>query len=96
MSILMQVRKPETPSAARGHHAPPPDQQTCSRCQGLLVDDLFMDMEEGGLLWEPGRRCLNCGNIVFAGRLHGLVDPGRASTTEPGNRENAKVCPEVT
>ncbi len=43
-----------------------PGHSHCPRCQGLLVTDQFMDMEQGGFMWGCGWRCVNCGNIVFA------------------------------
>jgi hypothetical protein len=38
---------------------------TCQRCQGLMVADHCIDMEEGGrYLWLSAWRCMNCGDIV--------------------------------
>ena len=37
----------------------------CERCQGLLVQDHFMDMRdlsEG--MWVASSRCMNCGHAV--------------------------------
>ena len=36
----------------------------CQRCQGAMVVDYFVDLEESGALWMSGWRCLICGNIV--------------------------------
>ena len=37
----------------------------CQRCQGLMIEDHFIDMEEGGRhLWLCAWRCLNCGDVV--------------------------------
>ena len=37
---------------------------TCHRCQGLIVEDYFFDMEEAfGHLWIKGWRCLICGDV---------------------------------
>lgn len=38
---------------------------TCERCQGLMVVDHFIDMQDGGgSLWLRAWRCMNCGDIV--------------------------------
>jgi len=37
---------------------------TCVRCQGLMVEDHFLDMEGGyGEMWARSRRCMNCGYV---------------------------------
>ncbi len=37
---------------------------TCGRCQGLLVEDYFFDMQEAfGHLWIKGWRCVSCGDV---------------------------------
>ena len=36
----------------------------CQRCQGTMVVDYFVDLEESGELWMSGWRCLMCGNVV--------------------------------
>lgn len=39
----------------------------CSRCQGLLVRDHFLDFEGTiGHMWANGYRCMNCGNVLDA------------------------------
>ncbi len=36
----------------------------CSRCQGLMVSDHFLDFEGTiGHMWASGYRCMNCGNV---------------------------------
>lgn len=36
----------------------------CSRCQGLMVEDQFLDLEGGyGEMWTTSLRCLNCGHV---------------------------------
>lgn len=36
----------------------------CSRCQGLLVRDHFLDFDGTiGHMWAYGYRCMNCGNV---------------------------------
>ncbi len=36
----------------------------CTRCQGTMVIDYFLDMEESGEVWMPGWRCLMCGEVI--------------------------------
>ncbi len=36
----------------------------CGRCQGLMISDRFIDLEETGHLWMAGWRCMNCGHVV--------------------------------
>lgn len=37
----------------------------CTRCQGLMVADHLIDMQESYLpMWMRGWRCIACGNIV--------------------------------
>ena len=36
---------------------------TCTRCQGLLLEEHMIDMEAGyGEMWSRGWRCVNCGH----------------------------------
>lgn len=37
---------------------------TCTRCQGLMVTDSFIDLNETGHLWMSGWRCMNCGHVA--------------------------------
>ncbi|HJT20869.1 MAG TPA: hypothetical protein VJ746_10390 [Nitrospira sp.] len=38
---------------------------TCTRCEGLMVPDHLIDMQESGIpMWMKGWRCVSCGNIV--------------------------------
>lgn len=38
---------------------------TCQRCQGLMVEDHLLDMEEAcGRPWIRGWRCVSCGDVV--------------------------------
>ncbi len=42
----------------------------CQRCQGLMVVDHFIDMQDdSGHLWLRGWRCVNCGDVVEPGIL---------------------------
>jgi hypothetical protein len=37
----------------------------CTRCDGLMVTDNLVDMEESSIpMWMKGWRCVSCGNIV--------------------------------
>lgn len=58
----------------------------CSRCQGLMVDEMLFNPSEGvSHTWVPVLRCLNCGNLEDAlirlarglsGRLGRRTRPG--------------------
>ena len=51
----------------------------CERCEGLMLEDDFIDMEESCEgMWLRAWRCLNCGHaadsVMLANRkLHALV-----------------------
>lgn len=36
----------------------------CPKCEGLMIYEKFMDMEESSNFYFYGWRCLSCGNIV--------------------------------
>jgi hypothetical protein len=37
----------------------------CARCNGLMVDDSLIDIQESSIpMWMNGWRCMSCGNIV--------------------------------
>ena len=37
----------------------------CPCCQGLMIEDDFLDFEgTGGFMWMKGWRCVNCGHAV--------------------------------
>jgi uncharacterized OB-fold protein len=39
---------------------------TCTRCQGCMAKDYFLDlMESAESMWMAGWRCLNCGNVLY-------------------------------
>ena len=43
---------------------------SCSRCNGCMVEDYMLDMEDSsGPMWQRAWRCMNCGN-VFDSVLH--------------------------
>ena len=36
----------------------------CRRCQGLMIEDLFLDFEGTyEFMWTTSRRCVNCGHV---------------------------------
>ena len=36
----------------------------CSRCQGLMIEEHFLDMEGAfGEMWTTSLRCMNCGHV---------------------------------
>ena len=38
---------------------------SCERCQGMMVEDHLMDIEESaGLMWVIVWRCVNCGHAI--------------------------------
>ncbi len=36
----------------------------CWRCDGLMVADDLVDMEDGANLWQRGVRCVICGEVL--------------------------------
>jgi hypothetical protein len=37
----------------------------CTRCDGLMVVDNLIDMQESSIpMWMKGWRCVSCGNII--------------------------------
>jgi len=36
----------------------------CTRCQGTMIVDHFVDMATSGEIWMPGWRCLMCGEVL--------------------------------
>ena len=67
----------------------------CIRCQGLMVEDQFFDLEgTHGFMWMKGWRCMNCGHAVDPlieanHRLHEATVLGRSS--EEPKHEKAHV-----
>ena len=58
----------------------------CSRCQGCMVEDYLLDMEESsGPMWLQAWRCMNCGNVFDSvleqnRRTHGSQAPSGNET----------------
>ena len=67
----------------------------CRRCQGLMVEDHFFDLEgTHGFMWMKGWRCMNCGHAADPlreanRRLHDATVFGRPS--EEPKHEKAHV-----
>jgi hypothetical protein len=70
----------------------------CRRCQGLMIPDRFLDLEETGYLWMTGWRCMNCGDVVDHVTEHnrklqaqGLVEVGTTKRIieQPGTSSKA-------
>lgn len=41
---------------------------SCSRCQGLMIVNAFIDMDDdSGQLWLGAARCVNCGEVADLG-----------------------------
>jgi hypothetical protein len=49
----------------------------CERCDGLLVIDHYIDIEESGGLWIEAWRCTSCGNVIDhqIARHHTMANP---------------------
>ncbi len=66
----------------------------CSRCQGLMVVDHFLDFCGGyGEMWSGGWRCVNCGAIhdplSAQNRLAQQKELAAASSTASDYRDDA-------
>ncbi len=52
---------------------------SCSRCQGLMVKEHFLDFDGTiGHMWASGYRCMNCGNVHDP-----IIEQHRRSRPEP-------------
>lgn len=61
----------------------------CTRCQGLMVADDLLDMQESYLpMWMRGLRCIACGNIVdpLINRNRLMGQPGVERSLKPKPR----------
>lgn len=67
----------------------------CPKCQGVMVVDYFLDMEDSDEVWMPGWRCLSCGNVVDPlienHRQRQQTQPDLLGTTE--SPSNPRVFP---
>ena len=62
----------------------------CERCQGLMVEDHFLDIDSSEKCWMRAWRCPSCGNVMDAliaeHRRHyrgRMKRPGRAAHRFP-------------
>jgi hypothetical protein len=52
---------------------------TCSRCNGCMVEDFLLDMEDSsGPMWLQANRCMNCGNVAEKVLEHNRLTQGAA------------------
>ncbi len=66
----------------------------CVRCQGTMVTDYFIDMENSGELWMPGWRCLACGEVVDPVIMkHRLIQEKTPEVAEAATRKKRKTLP---
>ena len=69
----------------------------CTRCQGLMVEEQFFDLEgTQGFMWMKGWRCMNCGHaadpvIEVNHRLHKATVLVRSSE-EPEHANEQVYC----
>ncbi len=57
---------------------------TCTRCQGLMVEDYLLDIQNpGGDLWVRAWRCINCGAIQEP-----VIDLNRRAASPAGSRDS--------
>jgi hypothetical protein len=53
---------------------------TCTRCQGYMAKDYFLDlMESSEDMWLAGWRCLNCGHVLDPVMERNRLGPGVAA-----------------
>lgn len=45
----------------------------CNRCQGLMVEDRFLDILSSGDRWVFAWRCAACGNVEDAQTRHNRI-----------------------
>ena len=61
---------------------------TCSRCNGCMVEDFLLDMEDSsGPMWLQAKRCMNCGNVAEKVLEHNRQTQG-AALQRPGCQGN--------
>lgn len=76
---------------------------TCTRCQGCMAKDHFMDLLESSEdMWLAGWRCLNCGHVYdpvmernrLRHEMAAVVSTGRVpSHNRIGTQEQGDVIP---
>ena len=56
---------------------------TCTRCQGCMAKDHFLDlMESAESMWMAGWRCLNCGNVLDPVMERNRLGQGMAQSSQ--------------
>jgi hypothetical protein len=68
---------------------------TCTRCQGYMAKDHFLDlMESAEDMWLAGWRCLNCGHVLDPVMERNRLGPGLAAVAstvrEPGQKMESR------
>ena len=57
---------------------------SCTRCQGLMLEEQMIDMEGGyGEMWSRSRRCVNCGHRDDAVLQHHRQLQAKPSAVSP-------------
>lgn len=57
---------------------------TCFRCNGCMVEDFLLDMEDSsGPMWLQANRCMNCGNVAEKVLEHNRLTQGAALHPSP-------------
>jgi uncharacterized Zn finger protein len=65
---------------------------TCTRCQGCMAKDHFMDLLESSEdMWLTGWRCLNCGHVYDPVMERNRLRQGRAAVVSTG-RPSGQDC----
>ena len=68
----------------------------CSRCQGLMTVDSFIDMEEDtGQLWLSAWRCVNCAQVTDPGIIRNRMNVPIADDRCHGATETPVVIEHV-
>ena len=71
---------------------------SCSRCNGCMVEDYLLDMEDSsGPMWLQAWRCMNCGNVFDSvlqnnRTLQGSTSLSNTCSTPAANGEIGQVA----
>jgi uncharacterized Zn finger protein len=58
---------------------------TCTRCQGCMAKDHFLDLFESSEdMWMTGWRCLNCGHVYDPVMERNRLRQGKAAVVSTG------------
>ncbi len=69
---------------------------SCSRCNGCMIEDYLLDMEDSsGSMWLQAWRCMNCGNVFDSMLQHNRQTQGAKplSTVSPALAVNGEAIP---